>query len=63
LHAVFASAIKRRDSAINRVTFNLMLAKAESNVKTRTGVSDIPVRTRAVTEMRPAIAELVKNNA
>ena len=40
-----------------------MLPKVESNVKTWTGVSDIPVRTRAVTEMRPAIAELVKKNA
>lgn len=40
-----------------------MLAKAESNVKTWTGVSDIPVRTRAVTEMKPAMAELVKNIA
>ena len=69
---VFASAIKRRDSAINRVTFNLMLAKAESSATAWTGVSDIPVRsrshrnitfTRSVTEMRPAIAKLVKNNA
>jgi len=40
-----------------------MLAKAESNVKTWTDVSLLPVRTRAVTEMTPAIAELVKNNA
>ena len=40
-----------------------MLPKAESNGKTWTGVSDIPVRTRDVTEMKPAIAVLVKNNA
>ena len=40
-----------------------MLAKAESNVKTWTGVSDIPVRTRAATEMKLAMVELVKNIA
>ena len=40
-----------------------MLAKAESNVNTLNDVKECSVRSSVVTEMNPAMAELVKNSA
>lgn len=63
LHAVLASAMKRNASAIKIVTTIFKLVKRVSNVKTLNDVSEASVKSRAVTEMNPAMAELEKNSA
>lgn len=63
LHVVLASSIQRSESAIKIVTAIFMLAKVEISVKTLNGVSEFSVRSNAMTEINPAIAELVKNKA
>ena len=40
-----------------------MFAKIVSNVKTLNDVSDLCVKSRVMTEMNPAMAELEKNSA
>ena len=62
-HAVLVSAIPTRHSSIKIVTKNLILAKTESNVNTLNDVKECSVRISVVTEMNPATAWLVKNNA
>ena len=61
-HAVFASAMRRSESAMKIVTTSFKLPKRVISVKTLKDVSKFSVNRRVVTETRPAMAELVKNS-